>query len=110
LINAVRRHPGGEAFDSITAVIEAKGCWNGELFTALEAQLVREYMIRLRAQAGVYLVGWFETDNWDPKDGRRKTVPKLSVENVRAKLESQAAALPDGIVVRPVVIECRTPA
>lgn len=110
LINAVRRRPGGEAFDAITAVIEAKGCWNGELFTALEAQLVREYIVRLRAQAGVYLIGWFEADKWDPTDGRRKTVPKMSVDNVRAKLESQAANLPEGIIVRPVVIACRTPA
>src|SRR6266404_4534364 len=110
LINAVRRRPGGEAFDPITAVIEAKGCWNDELFTALEAQLVREYMVRLRAQAGVYLVGWFEADKWDPADGRRKTVPKMSVDDVRAKLEGQAAGLPEGIIVRPVVVECRTPA
>jgi len=110
LINAVRRRPGGEAFDSITAVIEAKGCWNDELFTALEAQLVREYMVRLRAQAGVYLVGWFDADKWDPADGRRKTVPKMSVDDVRAKLEGQAAVLPEGIIVRPVVVECRTPA
>lgn len=73
LINAVRRRrPGGEAFEPITAVIEAKGCWNDDIFTALEAQLVREYMIRLRAQAGIFLVGWFETDKWDPKDGRRR--------------------------------------
>jgi hypothetical protein len=110
LINAVRRRPGGEAFDPITAVIEAKGCWNSELFTALEAQLVREYMVRLRAQAGVYLVGWFEADKWDSSDGRRKTVPKMSVDDVRAKLEGQAAGLPEGIIVRPVVVECRTPA
>lgn len=110
LINAVRRRPDGEAFDPIMAVIEAKGCWNDELFTALEAQLVREYMVRLRAQAGVYLVGWFEAAKWDPADGRRKTVPKMSVNDVRAKLEGQAAGLPKGIIVRPVIVECRTPA
>jgi len=71
---------------------------------------VREYMVRLRAHAGVYLVGWFEADKWDPADGRRKTVPKMSVDDVRAKLEGQAAGLPEGIIVRPVVVECRTPA
>ncbi len=50
LINAVR--PGGGASDSITAVIAAKVCWNDELFTALEAQLVRGHTMRLRSQAG----------------------------------------------------------
>jgi hypothetical protein len=70
LINAVRRRPDGQSFDPITAVIETKGCWNGELFTALEAQLFSDYMIWLRAQAGIYLVGWFDTAQWDPKDGR----------------------------------------
>jgi hypothetical protein len=110
LINAVRRRPGGEAFDPITAVLETKGCWNDELFTALEAQLVCEYMVRLRAQAGVFLVGWFETDKWDPTDGRRRTIPKMSIDDVRAKLEGQAAGLPEGIIVRPVVVECRAPA
>ncbi|MEY9463870.1 NACHT domain-containing protein [Bradyrhizobium ottawaense] len=109
LINAVRRRSNGDASDIVTAVIETKGCWNTELFTALEAQLFREYMVRLRAQAGVFLVGWFETDNWDPADGRRRAVPKISIGDVRARLEGQAAGLPNGIVIRPIVIECRTP-
>ena len=46
-INALRRSEDGTAFDVITAVIETKGCWNKELFTALEAQLYRAYMVRL---------------------------------------------------------------
>lgn len=110
LINAVRRRPGGESYDTISAVIETKGCWNGELFTALEAQLFRDYMVRLRAQAGIYLIGWFEVDNWDGGDYRRANVPKMSVDDVKAQLAKQAAALPAGIVVHPVVIECRAPA
>jgi hypothetical protein len=76
LVNAVRRRADGEQFDPIAAVIETKGCWNDELFTALEEQLFRVYMIRLRAQAGIYLVAWFDTDKWDPEDGRRHRTPK----------------------------------
>jgi hypothetical protein len=55
------------------------------------------------------LVGWFETEKWDPKDGRRRAVPKMSIDDVRVKLEGQAASLPEGIIVRPVVVECRAP-
>ena len=79
-------------------------------FSQIQTAADSEYMVRLRAQAGVYLVGWFDADKWDPADGRRKTVPKMSVDDVRAKLEGQAAVLPEGIIVRPVVVECRTPA
>jgi hypothetical protein len=86
LVNAVRRRADGELFDPIAAVIETKGCWNIELFTSLEEQLFRDYMIRLRGLAGVYLVGWFDTEKWDPEDSRRNRVPRISVE------EAQGAA------------------
>jgi hypothetical protein len=109
LVSALRRRPDGETYDPVSAIIETKGCWNDELFTALEAQLFRDYMVRLRAHAGVYLVAWFETDKWDPADGRRKAALKLSLDGARAELERQASVLPAGIIVRSVVIECRVP-
>ena len=109
LVNAVRRRPDGQSFDPIAAVIETKGCWNSELFTALEAQLFRDYMIPLRAQAGIYLVGWFDTEKWDPEDSRRQTVPKITIDEAKARLGRQAAAIPQGFVIRPVVLECRVP-
>jgi hypothetical protein len=109
LVNAVRRRSDGELFDPLAAVVETKGCWNDELFTALEGQLFRNYMIPLRAQAGIYLVGWFDTEKWDPEDSRRDRVPKIPIDEVQAQLDRQAAALPEGFVVRPVILECRIP-
>ena len=53
LVNAVRQREDGERFDPIAAVVETKGCWNPELFTALPQQLFREYVIPLRTQAGI---------------------------------------------------------
>ena len=97
LINTLRRTEIGEPLDPIAAVIEAKGCWNAELFTALETQLVQDYMVRLQAPVGIYLVGWFEPSNWDPADNRRKRVPRETAENVRRRLEQQAAAVPGSI-------------
>jgi hypothetical protein len=109
LVNAVRRRSDGELFDPLAAVVEAKGCWNAELFTALQRQLFQNYMIPLRAQAGVYLVGWFDTDQWDPDDSRRDRVPKIPIDEAQAQLDRQAAALPEGFVVRPVILQCRVP-
>jgi hypothetical protein len=109
LVNAVRRRADGESFDPITAVIETKGCWNSELFTALEEQLFRDYMIRLRAQVGIYLVGWFDADKWDPEDNRRNRVPSIPIRDVHADLDRRAAGLPQGFAVRPIILECRVP-
>ena len=109
LVNAVRRRSDGELFDPLAAVVETKGCWNGELFTALEEQLFRDYMIRMHAQVGIYLVGWFDADKWDPEDSRRDRAPKMPIEDVKAQLDRQAAALPEGFIVRPVILECHVP-
>jgi hypothetical protein len=109
LVNAVRRRADGELFDPIATVIETKGCWNNDLFTALEEQLFRDYMIRLRALTGIYLVGWFDAEKWDPEDSRRDRVPKIPIDEAKAQLDKQAAALPDGFIVRPVILECHVP-
>jgi len=109
LINAVRRRDNGDGYDSISAVIETKGCWNSELFTAIEEQLFRDYMIRLRAPVGIYLVGWFDAGKWDPEDNRRSRVPKITIEEVKGRLDAQAASLPAGFIVQPVILECHVP-
>ena len=70
LVNTLRRSEAGEPLDPISAVIEAKGCWNAELFTALRPQLIQGYMVQLRAPVGIYLVGWFDPAKWDPADSR----------------------------------------
>ena len=57
--------------------------------------------MRLNARAGIYLVGWFDTEKWDLSDSRRRRVPKGSVDEAKAELERQAAALPEGFLVRP---------
>ncbi len=109
LISTLRRSETGEPLDPIALVIEAKGCWNAELLTALETQLVQDYMVRLQAPVGIYLVGWFDPAKWDPADSRRGRVPKKTVESVRRQLEQQAAAAPEGFRVRAVVMDIAVP-
>ena len=109
LINAFRLADDGSSFDPITAVIEVKGCWNPELFSGLENQLFREYMVQVRAPIGIYLVAWFDVAQWDNDDNRRRRVPKDPIDNVKERLTQQAAQIPEGFQVKPVVLEIRTP-
>ena len=109
LVNTVRRGLDGQPFDPITAVIEVKGCWNSELFTALQDQLVRDYMVRLGAPVGIYLVGWFDNAQWDNTDYKRGQVPKATITDVQVQLDLQAAAAPEEFQVRAVVLDIRAP-
>jgi hypothetical protein len=109
LVNTLRRGTEGQAIDPIAAVIEVKGCWNSELFTAVEQQLVRDYMVDLGAPVGIYLVGWFDRTQWDPIDYRRKQVPHIPTAEVQHRLDQQAAAAPEGFQVRAVVLDIQAP-
>jgi hypothetical protein len=109
LINTFRLATDGTPLDPIAAVIEVKGCWNPELFTALEGQLVRDYMVQLRAPVGIYLVGWFDAAQWDDTDSRRRQVPRAELAKVRDRLDRQAAEAPEGFQVRAIVLDVRAP-
>ena len=108
LVNAVRHGADGGPIDPIAAVVEVKGCWNSELFTALDQQLVRDYMVDLRAPVGIYLVSWFDQTQWDPGDYRRAQVPHLPIADAQDRLDQQAAAAA-GFQVRAVVLDIRAP-
>ena len=108
-MDALRRSTDGAAYDTITAVIETKGCWNVALFTALKDQLYDDYMIRLRAPVGIYLDGWFDKAKWDAKDHRKRQAPDCTLQEAQDRLDTMAATVPAGFLVRPVVIDCHAP-
>src|SRR5262249_38543487 len=103
---AVRIAEDGVRYDCITGVIETKGCWNPELFMAMEAQLYRAYLVPLAAPTGIYLVGWFDKPKWDEIDRRRGQTPDETLAEIRRRLDSQAASLSDGYLVRAVALDC----
>jgi hypothetical protein len=109
LVNTVRRATDGRPLDAIVAVIEVKGCWNLELFKALDQQLLRDYMVDLRAPVGIFLVGCFDHTQWDPADYRCAQVPQMSIDEAQSRLDQQAAAAPEGFQVRAVVLDIRAP-
>jgi hypothetical protein len=101
--------PGGRA-EKITVVIECKGCWNPDLDTAMKTQLRDKYLDEASCRHGLYLVGWFNCDKWDPKDRRKGKAPRITIEEARGQFERQAAELCDGgFLVRAFVLDASLP-
>ena len=108
-VDAISRNETGEMYNVITAVIETKGCWNAELLTAMQTQLVENYLVRLAAPTGIYLVGWFDKPKWDLTDSRRTRTPDWSRDQAQLQLDAQAAAQSPAFIVRAVVLDCHAP-
>ncbi|MDX2212969.1 MAG: hypothetical protein SFY66_06740 [Oculatellaceae cyanobacterium bins.114] len=104
-VDAVLKHPNGEAYDSITAIIEIKGCWHSEVQTAMQTQLVERYLADNACPYGLYLVGWFTCQQWDNNDSRRNQVPRMTLPEARTQFNNQAEELSSsGNVVRAYVL------
>ena len=92
-IDAVVKDSNGKVYDSITVIIEVKGCWHNELGTAMETQLVNRYLKDNTCQHGLYLVGWFNCQQWDDSDHRKHATPNISLKDARKQFEQQAEQL-----------------
>jgi len=100
--------PGKKAgtYARLYVIIEAKGNWNQELFTAMETQLRDRYLRDNRCQNGVYLVGWFSCAKWKEDDSRKKRASRMSIVDARELLSRQGAALSnEGIGIRSHVLD-----
>ncbi len=91
--------------EPFTVVIESKGCWNRELSTALSDQLVARYVRRPRT-AGIYLVGFFDCDQW-----RSPQRPRCSPHHTRHQIEreQEQQAAQHNAAVRARILDCRPP-
>ncbi len=108
-VNAVRRAAKPDTYDEITAVIETKGCWNAELKTAMQTQLRDDYLKRLGAPVGIYLVGWFDKAKWDPADPRKSRSPNWDLAAAQRWFDDQAQTLSVGFIMRAIVLDCHAP-
>lgn len=95
-VDAVIRNYAGEIIDSITIIIEAKGCWHDELDDAMQTQLVNQYLQDNDCQYGLYLIGWFNCSQWDKSDSRYAKSPKITLEQAREQFAKQAENLSQG--------------
>lgn len=104
-VNAVVKDTNGQEYDSIAAIIEVKGCWNSGLKTAMETQLVNRYLQDNTCQYGLYLIGWFNCDQWDSSDYRKNKAPKMSAVEAQNKFNQQAEDLSlSGVMVKAFVL------
>lgn len=93
----------------IRVVVEVKGCWHGELKTAMENQLVNRYMREYpQCSAGLYLIGWYECKQWTDQDSRFKQwrAYRMSKNEAVAVFMKQADELSSPVrTVRAVVLD-----
>ncbi|RZB29290.1 MAG: hypothetical protein AEth_01258 [Candidatus Argoarchaeum ethanivorans] len=83
----------GKVRDRVFAIIEVKGCWNPKLDRAMKTQLVDRYLKDNCCQHGMYLVGWFNCNQWDSKDYRKEDAPKINIDEAQKKFDAQAVDL-----------------
>jgi hypothetical protein len=104
-VNAVVLGHRQDTYDSLTVIIEAKGCWHPELDNAMEMQLLGRYLQNNPCRHGLYLVGWFACDLWDNDDYRKRQVPKLTPKDAQRKFDGQALELSkQGKLIKALVI------
>ena len=95
-----------EMADPVSVIVEVKGCWNRELDSAMEEQLVSRYLAgNATCRHGLYLVGWFNCGQWDKDDWRRKQAPRYGLDEACERFAEQAKILSEkGPRVRAVVV------
>ena len=92
--------------------IEVKGCWNPDLLTDLDAQLVADYLPAAHATRGVYVCAWFPPEQWDDlADSRRTKAAGRDRDRVTQALteQAQASSQAAGVEVTAVVIDVPRP-
>jgi hypothetical protein len=93
----------------VAVVIEVKGCWNNSILTAIDSQLVADYLRLNGLTYGIYLVGWFVCKEWDTKQNKLVSHTFTDAQ----KEVRQLAAAYDGKTnperVKTIVLDCRYP-
>lgn len=105
-VNALTQISDDQTYDSITSIIEVKGCWNKKLKKDMEDQLKNRYMKDNACNHGLYLVGWFNCEQWDDGDYRKKDSPKIGIGQARDLFKDQASALSNGEEIDSFVMNC----
>jgi len=95
-VDAVVPNSADSKTEIISIIVETKGCWNPDLKSQMETQLVNRYLKDNDvAHGGLYLVGWYNCKQWDRKDYRWKQAPKISINRARHMFHEQAKELAD---------------
>jgi len=97
-----------EDFEPLVVVIEVKGCWHIDLGTAMQTQLLGEYLAVPGRNHGIYLVGWYDCEAWIGRDRRRTACAKAARTLPTEFFQEQALKLSTvGKQLRYVELDCR---
>jgi hypothetical protein len=100
-----------EGADVVSVTIEVKGCWNAELDEAMQTQLAERYLVAEGQRQGIYVVGWFDADNWDEKDWKRTPCARRGLEESRSFFTDQAreVSAARGVQIDALALDCSLP-
>ena len=96
-----------EQDDVLRAVIEVKGCWNDGLLTSMQTQLTERYLRENSCSNGIYLVGWFNCEQWRTENRKTAALRKAPyLEALKQTLNVQANDLSrDGVNIKALVLD-----
>ena len=97
---------------AVTVPIEVKGCWNPGVDNAMETQLIQRYMVHHHCEFGLYIVGYFNCQQWfASKDSRLQYVKMRTLEDTRIKFDDQARDLSSrySLYVKSYVLDLSLP-
>ena len=97
----------GRQLKPVRVRIEIKGNWNAELLSAMETQLLDDYMAPEGLRDAVYLTAWFDVAVWDDTTDRRRSVAQgRDRAEVATALTAQAQALSRrGFRIQSVILD-----
>jgi hypothetical protein len=109
----VQAHPTDpyrQRLPTIDVTIEVKGCWHPKLMTAMRDQLLGQYLRGNGPAYGIYLVAWFDREEWDVEDKRRASSRSWTKDEASAFFTQQAVELSSGdVVIEAFVLDCSRP-
>jgi hypothetical protein len=109
-VDAVARGDSSLSVRTVTVVIEVKGCWNAEVKTAVDSQLVGDYLRPNGLTHGIYLIGWFVCPVWEKPQNKLTSATLELAEQEVAQLVSAYDGKANPEHVAGVVLDCRYPA
>ena len=107
LVKAVIPGHNQAANELATVVIEVKGCWNSEVKTGLENQLIQKYLLLHKWNFGIYVVSWYICDAWK---NSRNSLESATLEDAREELRrlaDEASRQHSELRVFGLALDCR---
>jgi hypothetical protein len=98
----------------LEVIVETKGCWNPGLRKDMEKQLAHRYLNTGDSRHGVYLVGWFNWQEWADGESQHHRRARACRNGSKAELEEMLSAQANnlkrqGFSIVPIVLDFTPP-